>query len=59
MHSNLLLKRCAFLVTISLALAGVMMAAKADELPAYMKTIAGGIDSQSGGNRDERRSGAQ
>jgi hypothetical protein len=45
MHSNLLLKRCAFLVTISLALAGVMMAAKADELPAYMKTIAGGIDS--------------
>ena len=44
MHSNLLLKRCAFLVTISLALAGVMMAAKADELPAYMKTIAGGIN---------------
>ena len=45
MHCNLLLKHCAFVATASLALAGATPAAKADDLPAYMQTIAGSIAS--------------
>ena len=45
MHRNLLLKHCAFVATASLALASATDAAKADDLPAYMQTIAGGIAS--------------
>src|ERR1700685_586258 len=45
MHCNLLLKHCAFVATASLALASATGAAKAEDLPAYMQTIAGGIAS--------------
>jgi hypothetical protein len=41
MHRNLFLKRYAYVAVASFALASVMGAAKADDLPAYMQAIAG------------------
>ena len=41
MRCNLLLKRCVCLAATSIALAGAMGTAQADELPAYMRPIAG------------------
>src|ERR1700730_708517 len=41
MPGNLLLKLCAYAAVTSIALSGMVGAAKADDLPAYMQPIAG------------------